>query len=91
VLSNDVELGLVAYPVKNPKLEIVALRKEPLVLVCHPQHPFAKLDKVWLQDLNGQNFVGFGPSIHTRRALDRILKRTASARDTKWNSTMWTP
>lgn len=74
VLSNDVEFGLVAYPVRDPKLEIVALRKEPLVLVCHPQHPFAKRDKVKLQELNGQNFVGFGPGIHTRRALDRILK-----------------
>jgi LysR family transcriptional regulator, transcriptional activator of the cysJI operon len=74
VLSNTVEFGLVAYPVKDPKLEIVALRKEPLVLACHPQHPFAKLDKVRLHDLNGQKFVGFGPDIPTRRALDRILK-----------------
>ena len=74
VLSNDVEFGLVAYPVKDLKLEIVALRKEPLVLVCHPQHPFAKRDKVRLQELSGQDFVGFGPDIPTRRALDRILK-----------------
>src|SRR5271165_6610093 len=42
VLSNVVDLGLVAYPVKDPKMEIVALRKEPLALICHPQHPFAK-------------------------------------------------
>ena len=75
VLSNAVEFGLVAYPVKDIKLEIVALRKEPLVVVCHPQHPFAKLDKVRLKDLHGQKFVGFGPDIPTRRALDRILKK----------------
>src|SRR5213082_2399314 len=42
VLGNVVDLGLVAYPNRGSKLEIVALRKDPLVLVCHPQHPFAR-------------------------------------------------
>jgi DNA-binding transcriptional LysR family regulator len=74
VLSNVVDLGLVAYPVKDPKLEIVALRKEPLVLVCHPQHPFAKLKTVKLKALAGQKIIGFEPDIPTRKALDKILK-----------------
>ncbi len=33
VLSNIVDLGLVAYPAREPKLEIVPLRKDTLVLV----------------------------------------------------------
>ena len=74
VLSNVVDLGLVAYPVKDPKLEIVPLRKEPLVLICHPQHPFAKLKTVKLKALAGQKFIGFEPDIPTRKALDKILK-----------------
>jgi DNA-binding transcriptional LysR family regulator len=32
VLGNVVDMGLVAYPVKDSKLEIIPLRKEPLVL-----------------------------------------------------------
>ncbi|HKW30473.1 MAG TPA: LysR family transcriptional regulator, partial [Verrucomicrobiae bacterium] len=39
VLGNVVDMGLVAYPVKDSKLEIIPLRKEPLVLISHPQHP----------------------------------------------------
>ncbi len=74
VLSNIVDLGLVAYPVREPKLEIVPLRKDTLVLVCHPQHSFAKARAVKLRDLNGQKFIGFEPDIPTRRAIDRILK-----------------
>ena len=74
VLSNVVDLGLVAYPVKDPKLEIVALRKDPLVLICHPQHPFAKLKAVKLKALAGQKIIGFEPDIPTRKALDKILK-----------------
>jgi LysR family transcriptional regulator, transcriptional activator of the cysJI operon len=74
VFSNVVDLGLVAYPVKDPKLEIVPLRKEPLVLICHPQHPFAKLKTVKLKALAGQKIIGFEPDIPTRKALDKILK-----------------
>ncbi len=74
VLSNVVDLGLVAYPAKDAKLEIVALRKDPLVLICHPQHPFAKQKAIKLKAISGQKFVGFEPDIPTRKALDKVLR-----------------
>ena len=74
VLSNVVDLGLVAYPVKDAKLEIIPLRKEPLVLICHPQHPFTKQKAIKLKQLAGQKVIGFEPDIPTRKALDKILK-----------------
>jgi DNA-binding transcriptional LysR family regulator len=74
VLSNIVDLGLVAYPIRDSKLETVALHKDPLVLICHPQHPFAKSKSIKLKALSGQKFIGFEPDIPTRKALDRILK-----------------
>lgn len=74
VIGNVVDLGLVAYPVRDSKLEIYPLRKDPLVLICHPQHPFAKSKGVRLKALSGQKFIGFEPDIPTRRALDKILK-----------------
>ena len=74
VLSNIVDLGLVAYPVKDAKLEIVPLHKDPLVLICHPQHPFAKQKTIKLKHLGDQKMVGFAPNIPTRKALDKILR-----------------
>ncbi len=74
VLSNVVDLGLVAYPMKDSKLEIIPLRKEPLVLICHPQHPFTKQKSIKLKTLAGQKVIGFEPDIPTRKALDKILK-----------------
>jgi DNA-binding transcriptional LysR family regulator len=74
VLGNVVDLGLVAYPVRDAKLEIVAFRKEPLVLICHPQNPLARLDSIKLKALAGQKFVSFEQDIPTRKALDKILK-----------------
>jgi LysR family transcriptional regulator, transcriptional activator of the cysJI operon len=74
VLGNVVDLGLVAYPTKEPKLEVVPLRKDDLVLVCHPQHPFAKLKNIKIKAVAGQKFVGFEPDIPTRKALDKTLR-----------------
>jgi LysR family transcriptional regulator, transcriptional activator of the cysJI operon len=74
VLSNVVDIGLVAYPAREPKLEIVPLRKEPLTLICHPSHAFAKQKDVKLKSLAGQKIIGFEPDIPTRKALDKILK-----------------
>jgi DNA-binding transcriptional LysR family regulator len=74
VFSNVVDMGLVAYPVKDSKLEIIPLRKEPLVLICHPQHPFAKQKSVKLKQLADQKVIGFEPDIPTRKALDKILR-----------------
>src|ERR1035438_4533716 len=79
VFSNVVDLGLVAYPVKDAKLEIVPLRKEPLVLICHPQHPFAKQKAVKLKQLVDQKVIGFEPDIPTRKALDKTLRESAVA------------
>jgi LysR family transcriptional regulator, transcriptional activator of the cysJI operon len=74
VLGNVVDLGLVAYPTRDSKLEICPLRKEPLVLICHPQHPLAKHKNLRLKAISGQKFISFEPDIPTRKALDRILK-----------------
>jgi len=74
VLGNVVDLGLVAYPVKDLKLEIIPLRKDMMVLICHPQHPIARAKNVKLKDIAGQKFIGFEPDIPTRRAIDKILK-----------------
>ena len=74
VLGNVVDLGLVAYPTKDAKLETVSLRKDPLVLICHPQHPLARLKTTRLKTIAGMKFVGFEPDIPTRKALDKILK-----------------
>src|SRR5580765_7206397 len=77
VIGNVVDMGLVAYPQRDNKLEIYPLRKDPLVLVVHPQHPLAKNKSVRLKSLSGQKFIGFEPDIPTRKAIDRLLKETS--------------
>ncbi|HYG36667.1 MAG TPA: LysR family transcriptional regulator, partial [Clostridia bacterium] len=56
VLANTVDLGLVDYPAGASKFEVIHLQEEPLVVICHPQNPLAKLKSVKLKALNGQKF-----------------------------------
>lgn len=74
VLGNVVDLGLVAYPHKELRLELVPLRKDDMVVICHPQHPFAKGKSVKIKQLTGQKFIAFEPDVPTRRATDKVLK-----------------
>ncbi len=74
VTGNVVDLGLIAYPQRDAKLEIVPLRKDTLVLICHPQHPLAKNKSIKLKGISGQKFIGFEPDVPTRKALDKFFR-----------------
>jgi LysR family transcriptional regulator, transcriptional activator of the cysJI operon len=74
LIGNVVDLGLVAYPPRDSRLETVPLRKDRLVLVAHPQNPLAALKSIKLKALNGQKLVSFEPDMPTRKALDKLFK-----------------
>jgi len=69
-------MGLIAYPVKDSKLEIVPFAQGfPWVESANPQHPFCPAENPsGSRRLTGQKFIGFEPDIPTRKALDKILK-----------------
>jgi len=75
VLGNVVDLGLVAYPTPDSRLQIVPIRKDTLVLICHPQHALAGKKSVKVKALNGLKFINYERDIPTRRALDKLFKR----------------
>jgi len=75
VLGNVVDLGLVALPTRDSRLEIVNLRPDKLVLICHPQHPFAERKSIKIKALSGQKFINYERDIPTRKALDKIFKQ----------------
>ena len=74
VLGNVVDLGLVAYATRDARLEVVPFRKDTLVLICHPQHPFAQKKSIRVKALDGQKFINYERDIPTRKALDKIFK-----------------
>ena len=75
VSRGDIDLGIVAYPRKRPQIQITPFRKDRLVLVCAPQHPFAQLKRLTMKQLDGEKFIGFERDVPTRRALDKIFRQ----------------
>jgi len=74
IISGMADIGLVAYPQKDSRLQVTSLREDLLVLICHPQHALAGKTKIKLGHIGGQKFIGFEPDIPTRRAIDKILR-----------------
>lgn len=74
VLSGDVDLGLVAYPVKRSGLQIEIFSEDRLVLICHPNHPLAGRKRIKLEDLNGEKFIAFEPDLPTRKVIDKHFR-----------------
>ncbi|MFN0066563.1 MAG: LysR family transcriptional regulator [Limisphaerales bacterium] len=73
VSGNAIDLGLVAYPVKDPQVDIVPIGRDRLVLICPPGHARAREAAVPVKALDGEKFVSFEPDIPTRRAIDRAM------------------
>ena len=74
ILSNSIDLGLVAYPQKHKQLEILPFHDDILVMVTSPEHPLAKRKSVEIDAIGGQKFIGFEPDIPTRKATDQIFR-----------------
>jgi DNA-binding transcriptional LysR family regulator len=74
VLNGTIELGVVAFPEARRGLTIVPMPGARLVLICPPNHEFAKRKKIKANELDGRDFVLFERDIPTRKATDKILK-----------------
>ncbi len=74
VLNGTVELGVLAFPEARLGLTVVQMPAHRLVLICPPDHKFAKRSQVRTSELKGMDFVLFERDTPTRKATDRILK-----------------
>ena len=74
IISGMADIGLVAYPQKDPRLHVTSLAEDMLVLICHPDHPLAQKPRVKLSEISSHKFIAFEPDIPTRRAIDKILR-----------------
>lgn len=75
VLGGDIDIGLVAVPKKDKRLEVYDFEDEPLVLACSPKHPLANKTEVDIHKLQFERFIAFEKSVPTRVWIDNILER----------------
>jgi DNA-binding transcriptional LysR family regulator len=73
VLSGEIDVGLVAVPTRDKRLDVYDFVKEPMVLACSPKHPFAHEQSVDIQRLQFERFVAFERGVPTRMWIDSLL------------------
>lgn len=73
-LKGAVDLGIVPYPKARKGIEVIPLHSDRLILICSPDHPFARKRQIAIRMLDGQNFVAFEKDIPSRRAIDQIFR-----------------
>ena len=75
VLNAEVDLGILSYPQASADLNIIPLRSEKMVVVCHLTHPLTKHHTVTAEQLQGEDFVAFDRDLHIRKEIDRYLRQ----------------
>jgi DNA-binding transcriptional LysR family regulator len=73
VQNDQVDIGLVSFPISTRDITAIGWREEPMVFVCSPHHPLARQASVRMDDLNGVNMVGFDQGLKIRQVIDRVL------------------
>jgi len=75
VLNGEFDIGLVAVPTKDKRLDVYEFEEEPLVLVCSPKHSLAGESKTDIHKLQFERFIAFEKDVPTRIWIDNILSR----------------
>lgn len=75
VLNGDVDIGIVAIPRKDKRLDVYEFEDELLVLACSPKHPLAAEKKADIHKLQYERFIAFEKDVPTRIWIDGILSR----------------
>ena len=75
VFENIADIGLVACPARDKRLNVQSFMDEPLVLVCNPHHPLASKSTIDIHKVQFEKFIAFDPGVPTRLFMDDLLKR----------------
>lgn len=79
VLSGEIDIGLVAVPKRDKRLEVYDFADEPLVFVCSPKHPLASESQIDIHKVQFERFIAFEKNVPTRFWIDSILQRYSIA------------
>lgn len=74
VLRGDLELGIIGLKSASEYVDFKTIvRGDRLILIAPPGHPLTKKENVTINDLRGQDFVGFPLGTGTRAAYERVF------------------
>lgn len=85
VHTGALDLAFVGLPGDGPEgVLLTRLTREPMVLVCHREHPMAQEQQIGLTDLADAVFADVPPTWGTRIALEAALQDGQITRDVRY-------
>ena len=73
VRGGEVDFGLAIDPPETGEFDSELILRDPFVLVCRPDHPLARLERVPWRKLRGERLVLLDYSSGSRRLIDHAL------------------
>jgi DNA-binding transcriptional LysR family regulator len=74
ILQNVIDMGLVGGPTEDRRFGVEAVCVDRLALIASPSHPFARVAKVSLKELETQPFILPQQGSRTRQLVERTLR-----------------
>lgn len=75
----ECDLGIVSYPDRWPRTNWLALRDEVMAVICRPDHPLARRQRVHAGDLSPYEMVSFDLDLPVARQIRRFLRDNGGA------------
>ncbi|MEY2411951.1 MAG: LysR family transcriptional regulator, low CO2-responsive transcriptional regulator [Acidobacteriaceae bacterium] len=73
VIDNSVDFGVISLPISDPRLTVVLIHRDELVVIAPPKHPLAKLKSATVGEVAKYPLVV--PKLgHTRDGLDGLFR-----------------
>jgi len=74
VLHGELEMGVVTLPPQpDERLQSDVIWRDPLVFMCAPEHPLAKVENITLETLTGYSAILPSPVTFTRGIVERLF------------------
>ena len=74
VQERECDIGILSYPKRWRKVEVIRLRDEAMAVVCSPEHAIAKLPRVRAADLTAFAMASFDMDLPVGRQIRQYLK-----------------
>jgi DNA-binding transcriptional LysR family regulator len=75
IMTGELDIGIVAVPKRDKRLDVYEFEDEQLVLVCGAKHSLAGLSQIDINKVQFERFIAFEEGTPTREWIDGIFQR----------------
>ncbi|MEG0132581.1 MAG: LysR substrate-binding domain-containing protein [Clostridium sp.] len=87
LLESTLDLAIIEGETFSPDMIKIPIYQDELVLVCGSSHPFAKLEKINIEEMKGQDVIAREQGSRDRNIFEQLLKEKEISVNIKWSST----